>query len=109
MEECVFCKIAGGVIPTKVVFQNDDILAFPDMHPQAPTHILVIPKKHVRSLNEIDDDELIIKMIKAAKQIAINEGVYDKGYRLVLNTGKEGGQVIQHLHMHLLGGKQLKG
>lgn len=109
MEDCVFCKIASRVIPSTITFENDEFIAFPDLHPQAPTHILVIPKKHIRSLNEVDDDKVIVKMIKTAQQIARDKDIYDRGYRLVINTGKEGGQVIQHLHLHLLGGKQLKG
>jgi len=109
MVDCVFCKIVNGTNPTAIIYQDEELIAFPDLHPQAQTHILIIPKKHVRSLNEIDDGQLIFKMIKAAKQIAKDTGIYDKGYRLVINTGKEGGQVIQHFHLHLLGGTRLKG
>lgn len=109
MEDCVFCKIAGGITPTTVIFENDEYMAFPDIHPQAPTHILIIPKKHIQSLNEIDDDQVIIKIIRTAQQIARDKDIYKCGYRLVINTGKEGGQVIPHFHLHLLGGKRLKG
>ena len=105
MDDCVFCKIASGAIPTTVLFQNDDVMAFPDAHPKAPIHVLVIPKKHVQSLNQVTDVSIVCNMIDAAKQVAKDKGIYEKGYKLVINTGKEGGQVIQHLHLHLIGGK----
>ena len=109
--DCVFCNIAAGKIPSDLVYRDDEVVAFPDIHPQAPTHIILIPKKHIQSLNQVGDDDsmLLLHMIKAAKQIAREKGIYDSGYRLLINTGKEGGQVIQHLHLHLLGGRQLKG
>jgi len=109
--DCVFCNIASGKIPTTVLYQDDEFLAFPDAHPQAPTHILIIPKKHIQSLNHLEDAEMAMigRMVKAVKKIAADKGVYESGYKLVINTGKEGGQVIQHLHLHLLGGKLFKG
>ena len=105
MDDCVFCKIVTGAIPTTILFQNDDMMAFPDLHPKAPIHILIVPKKHIQSLNQVTDGSIIVKMIDAAKQVAKDKGIYEKGYKLVINTGKEGGQVIQHLHLHLLGGR----
>lgn len=109
MDECVFCKIVNGSNPTEIIYEDDNLIAFPDLHPQAPTHVLIIPKKHIRSLNEIYDGQIIVDMIKAAKQIAKDKGIFDRGYRIVINTGAEGHQIIQHLHMHLLGGRQLRG
>ena len=109
--DCVFCKIASGVIPSQFLYEDNEVLAFPDLHPQAPVHVLIIPRKHIQSLNHLSDAEmpLFIHMIKATRQVAKDMGIFDKGYKLVINTGKEGGQVIQHLHLHLLGGRQLEG
>ena len=109
--DCVFCNIASGKIPSEFVYQDEQLVAFPDLHPKAPTHVLIIPRKHIQSLNHLSDDEmpLITHMIRAAQQIAREKGIYENGYRIIINTGKEGGQVIQHLHMHLLGGRQLRG
>lgn len=109
--DCIFCNIAEGKTNSRVVFQNEEIIAFDDIHPQAPIHILIIPKKHIQSLNQIEDNDLplLTRMLVTAKTIAKQVNIYDSGYRLVINTGKEGGQVIQHLHLHLLGGKQLRG
>lgn len=108
--DCVFCKIATGVIPSQFLYEDDEVLAFPDLHPQAPVHILIIPRKHIQSLNHLSDAEmsLFTHMIKAAQQVAKDKGIFDKGYKLVINTGKEGGQVIQHFHLHLLGGRRLE-
>jgi histidine triad (HIT) family protein len=109
--DCIFCNIVEGKIPSNILYQDNEIVAFADANPQAPTHILIIPREHIQSLNTIDDADmpLLIRMIRVAQQIAKDRGIYDKGYRLVINTGKEGGQVIQHLHLHILGGRQLKG
>jgi histidine triad (HIT) family protein len=109
--DCVFCKIVSGVIPSQFLYEDNEVLAFPDLHPQAPVHVLIVPKKHIQSLNQLADDEMpiFIHMIKVARQVAKDKGIFDKGYKLVINTGKEGGQVIQHLHLHLLGGRNLEG
>ncbi len=109
MEDCVFCKIVAGKLPSKVVYQDDEILAFHDIHPMAPTHILIIPKKHTPSLAELPDAEacLIGVMTKVANRLAMEAGIAEKGYRLVISSGREGGQVVPHLHMHLLGGRRL--
>jgi histidine triad (HIT) family protein len=109
MDNCVFCRIVNGTNPTEILFKNEKLIAFPDLHPRAPIHILIIPKQHIRSLNDLEDGQLIVDMIATAKQVAKDQGIYDKGYKLVINTGSEGGQVIQHLHMHLLGGKRMEG
>jgi histidine triad (HIT) family protein len=107
--ECIFCKIAAGEIPGTFVFQDDDVLAFRDINPVAPTHILIIPRRHIVSLPEVTDAELplVAKMVKVANDLAKKEGISDRGYRLVINSGPDGGQIVQHLHMHLLGGRQL--
>ena len=109
MEECIFCKIIKGEIPSNKVYEDDEILAFKDINPMAPVHILVIPKKHIESTNEISqEDELLIgKMFTVIKKLA-KENNLDKGYRIVNNCGEEGGQAVKHLHFHLLGGRKLK-
>jgi histidine triad (HIT) family protein len=108
MEDCVFCNIVNGTNKTPLIYQDDSIIAFPDLHPRAPIHILIIPKKHIRSLNDVDNNQIIIGMLEAATIIAKQQDIYEKGYRLVINTGSQGGQVIQHLHLHLIGGRYLK-
>jgi len=107
--DCIFCKIASGEIPAKLLYEDDKVVAFPDAHPAAPTHVLIVPKQHIQSLAHITDDQIPLAghMIKVANQIARETGVADKGYRLVVNTGKESGQVVGHLHMHLLAGRPL--
>ena len=109
--DCVFCNIVSGKIPSNLIYQDQELVAFPDIHPQAPTHIIIIPKNHIQSLNQIADNQMhmVTNMIIVAKQLAKDSGIYQSGYRLLINTGKEGGQVVQHLHMHLIGGKQLNG
>jgi histidine triad (HIT) family protein len=106
MTDCLFCNIAAGKIPSEMVYQDETIFAFKDIHPKSPVHILIIPKKHITSLSDIKTDELPVTahMLEIANKIAKQTGT-GKGYKLVINTGKEGGQVIMHLHMHLLGGK----
>ena len=108
MAECIFCQIAAGKIPSDVVYQDATLMAFKDIHPKAPTHILIIPKKHIASLAEVaaEDLPIVTHMIEAANMIARQQGVGD-AYRLVINTGGDAGQVIMHLHMHLLGGRRL--
>ena len=108
MADCLFCKIAAGTIPAKIVAQTETALAFRDISPQAPTHILVIPKKHIPSLAEMtaDDATLVADLLLLAQQIARDEGLAE-GYRAIINTGKHGGQTVFHLHVHLLGGRHL--
>ena len=107
--DCVFCKIVAGEIPANIVYQDEKMLAFRDIHPIAPTHILLIPKKHIASLAELSkaDLPLVGDMINTANQLAEQEGISESGYRLVINCGKQGGQLVPHLHIHLLGGRQL--
>ena len=109
MDDCIFCKIIKGEIPSNKVYEDDEILAFKDINPMAPVHILVIPKKHIESANEISqEDELLIgKMFTVIKKLA-KENNLDNGYRIVNNCGEEGGQAVKHLHFHLLGGRKLK-
>jgi len=109
--DCVFCKIVAGEIPSEILYQDEKVIAFHDISPQAPTHLLIIPKKHVPSLAHLSDAEtpLIGHMTKVANQLARQEGVFESGYRLVINCGEQGGQIVPHLHMHLLGGRNLSG
>jgi histidine triad (HIT) family protein len=110
MEDCVFCKIIAGEIPTDILYRDDNVIAFRDIHPMAPTHLLIIPIKHIPSLTELSDSELPLMgdMVEIANQLAEKEGIAKSGYRLVINCGKQGGQLVPHLHMHLLGGRQLR-
>ena len=109
MEDCVFCKIVDGKIPSNKVFENDEILAFKDINPAAPIHILVIPKKHIKSINEIEnkDEDLIGKIFTVIGDIARKQGFADDGYRVISNCGVNGGQEVPHLHFHVIGGKKL--
>ncbi|MBN1856111.1 MAG: histidine triad nucleotide-binding protein [Dehalococcoidia bacterium] len=106
---CIFCRIIAGEIPGDLVYQDSEIVAFRDVHPVAPTHVLIVPRKHVSSVRELAeaDVELIGRMVLCAKSIAEQEGIAERGYRLVVNCGAEGGQLVQHLHLHLVGGRQL--
>jgi histidine triad (HIT) family protein len=111
MEDCIFCKIAAGVIPSDKVFEDESVLAFRDIHPQSPTHILIIPKKHFANLAEIDekDRELMGYLLHVANKLAKDKGIAGRGYRVSINCGPEGGQVVPHVHVHLLGGRELAG
>ncbi len=106
---CLFCKIVSGEIPAATVFENDDILAFRDVNPQAPTHILVIPKRHIANINDADTpDELLLgQMVLTAKRLAKTEGFQEAGYRLVFNVNADGGQTVQHIHLHILAGRRM--
>lgn len=105
---CLFCKIATGEIPATVVFEDTEVIAFRDINPQAPTHLLVIPKKHIATIDDADttDEQLLGKMILIAKKLAKTEGL-GEGYRLVFNVNAGGGQVVYHIHLHVLGGRQM--
>lgn len=106
---CLFCKIAAGEIPARLIFQDDTLLAFRDIHPQAPTHVLVIPKQHIETLNhtEAKDAMLLGQMMLTAKKIAKEEGLSESGYRLILNVNEDGGQTVYHIHLHLIGGRPM--
>ena len=108
MEDCVFCKIIKGEIPSEKVYEDDEILAFKDINPAAPIHILVIPKKHITSLAQLEkEDEIVVgKIYGVINKIAKEQGFKENGYRVIVNCGKDGGQEVMHLHFHLLAGKQ---
>ena len=108
--DCLFCKIAAGEIPSTKVYEDDLVYAFRDIEPQAPVHVLIIPKQHIASLNEINDENCAIvgHIFKVAAEIAKNEGVAEDGYRIVTNIGENGGQTVKHLHYHMLGGRSLQ-
>ncbi|TNJ64130.1 histidine triad nucleotide-binding protein [Paenibacillus hemerocallicola] len=109
--DCIFCKIVKGEIPSKKVFENDNVLAFHDIQPLAPSHVLVIPKKHIASMNEAEeeDKELLGEVLLTAKKVANELGIADGGYRLINNVGSDGGQVVYHIHVHVIGGEKLGG
>jgi histidine triad (HIT) family protein len=109
MEGCLFCRIASKKIPSAAVYEDDEIFAFDDIHPQAPVHVLIIPKLHFASLNEADEDKraLLGRLLIAAREIAKLKGVDRTGYRVVFNTGPDSGQEVLHIHAHLLGGRRL--
>ena len=109
--DCIFCKIMAGEIPADFLYQGKEIIAFRDINPQAPTHVLIIPRKHITSLTDLSAGEfsLVGNMARVANQLAREEGIVESGYRLVINCGQQGGQLVPHLHMHLLGGRQLSG
>ena len=106
---CLFCKIAAGEIPTKLIYQDDDIVAFNDIAPQAPHHILIIPRKHIATINDIqtEDAELLGKMVLVAKKMAAELAISDTGFRILMNCNRHGGQAVYHIHLHLLGGRQM--
>lgn len=107
MTDCIFCKMVAGAIKPDVVFEDDAILAFRDINPKAPVHILVIPKKHIATLNDLDDTELAGRLLQTAVKLAEQEGFAADGYRTVFNCNQKGGQEVYHLHLHLLGGRQM--
>jgi len=108
MNDCLFCKIVDGDIPADKIYEDDDVLAFRDISPQAPTHFLVIPKKHISDLDTLgtEDDGLVGKMIRVGSEVAEKEGL-ERGYRAVFNNGPDGCQTVFHIHLHVLGGRQL--
>ena len=109
MEDCIFCKIANKEIPSNIVYEDDEILAFRDINPVAPVHILVIPKKHFDSVLDLngEDEALVGKIYSVINNIAKQEGIDKSGFRIVVNCGEDGGQEVKHLHFHIIGGKKL--
>ena len=107
--DCIFCRIAGGEIESNILYQDEQVVAFPDINPNAPVHLLVVPRKHIESLADLTagEESLMGHMITVANRLARDEGVSGKGYRLVVNCGPEGGQLVPHLHLHVLGGRQM--
>ena len=105
-KDCLFCKITSGEIPTEFIFKNDSLVVFKDINPQAPVHLLIVPYKHIRSINDLteDDKQIVSEMIMVARDMAKKESVAESGYRIFFNVEKGGGQVIFHLHLHLIGG-----
>ena len=110
MADCIFCKIITGDIPSTNVFRDEQVTAFRDLNPAAPTHILIVPNKHIDSVNTLanEDEQLIGHLFSTAKQIAAQEGLAEGGYRLIVNTNAHAGQTVFHIHLHLLGGAPMK-
>ena len=109
MEDCLFCKIIEGVIPSSKVYEDEICYAFRDINPQAPTHVLLVPKKHITGMNEIDqlDEKTIAALLNTAKKIAVQEGIAESGYRVISNCGDNAGQTVHHLHFHVMGGVRM--
>jgi histidine triad (HIT) family protein len=109
MADCLFCKIIGREIPASIVYEDDRVLAFNDINPQGPTHVLVVPKKHIPTLNDLtpDDDAIVGEVVRRAGAIAAERGISAGGYRTIFNTNKEAGQTVFHIHLHLIGGRRL--
>ena len=108
-EDCLFCKIAAGEIPAAIVYQDDNVVAFDDINPQAPTHVVIVPRRHIATVNDLEAEHeaLFGKLAIAARQIAAERGFADSGYRLVMNCNAAAGQTVWHIHLHLLGGRKL--
>jgi histidine triad (HIT) family protein len=109
MSDCLFCRIIKREIPSTIVYEDDHVLAFNDISPQAPTHVLLVPKRHIASLNDLQpgDDQIVGEMVRRAAAIAKERGFAERGYRTVFNTNREAGQTVFHIHLHLLGGRAL--
>jgi len=107
--DCIFCQIVAGKVPSEIIYQDEAVIAFRDINPQAPTHLVIIPKRHIPSLAQLTEAEssLVGHVVSTANHLAKGEGIAESGYRLVINCGKEGGQLVPHLHLHLLGGRKL--
>lgn len=110
MSECIFCNIVNGQAPATIVYKDETVTAFLDIHPVAPTHFLIVPNKHIESINDIQsEDELLMgHLFTVAKKLTKQEKIHEGGYRLIINTGEHGRQVVFHLHMHLMGGQRMQ-
>lgn len=108
--ECIFCKIIAGQAPGEILYQDEQVTAFRDIHPVAPTHVLIIPNRHIASVNELtaDDEPVIGHLFTVARLLAEQEGIHESGYRLIVNTGPHSGQLVFHLHLHLIGGQRMR-
>ena len=108
--DCIFCKIVAGEIPSTQVYADEQVTAFRDINPAAPVHVLIIPNRHIASVNDLtpEDAPLMGHLLGIARQIALQEGIAESGYRLIINTGPDGGQEVDHLHLHLLGGQRMR-
>ena len=109
MEDCVFCKIINGEIPSTKLYEDDRVLAFKDINPEAPVHFLVVPKEHIASANELNEDNanIVAHIFKVINKLVVETKIADSGYRIINNCGKDGGQTVNHIHFHVLGGKTL--
>ncbi len=109
--DCLFCKIVAGEIPSDILYRDEQVVAFRDINPQAPVHVLVIPREHIAFLSDLTEEQsgLFGWMAVVANRLARSEGIAEKGYRIAVNCGEQGGQLVPHLHMHLVGGRQLSG
>lgn len=107
MEDCIFCRIVSGQIPCEKVYEDESVVAFHDVNPAAPTHVLVIPKEHIEDFMHVKDPNMLTLLTGAAQQIARRLGLEQDGFRLVVNTGRLGGQTVRHLHLHILGGRAM--
>lgn len=110
MDDCIFCKIIKGEIPCNLVFEDDKVICFKDINPEAPVHVLIVPKKHIESLNSLTDEDtaIISHIYKVAKDVVKDLNVDNTGYRIVTNCGEDGGQSVNHVHFHVLGGRKLQ-
>jgi len=110
MGECIFCKIRDGEMRATVVHEDDEVMAFEDINPQAPTHVVIIPKRHIATMNDLDDGDaqLVGRLFLVAKDLAAKRGHAETGYRVVMNTNREAGQSVFHIHLHLLGGRPMR-
>lgn len=110
MDDCLFCLVAAKKIPSTIVYEDNDLIAFKDIHPKAPVHLLVIPKKHISTVNDLkkSDSEMVGRMIYQAKLLARQFKIAQSGFKLIINSGRSAGQVVDHLHLHILGGKDLR-
>ncbi len=108
-DDCIFCKIVNKTLPAEILYEDDDVVAFSDIHPQAPTHFLVIPKKHIPTLDDIgkEDRSVVGQMLVVAADLSRKKGIAERGYRQIINCREFGGQLVFHLHLHILGGRQL--
>ena len=106
-DECLFCKILAGEVPSEIVYEDENVIAFKDIYPKAPFHVLIIPRKHIATLNDLSADDTLLagQLFSAAKTIAKQQGFADDGYRMMMNCGEGGGQIIFHMHLHLMAGK----
>ena len=110
MEDCLFCKIANGEVESEVVYRDEKVCAFNDINPQAPVHVLIVPRKHIEGVNTIteDDKDIVGHILLVAKKLSEEKAVSESGFRILVNSGSNAGQVVEHLHFHLLGGEKLK-
>ncbi len=108
--DCIFCKIVNGEVPTELLYQDEDVVVFRDINPLTPVHLLVVTRKHIPSLAHMSDEDtaLVGKMTRVANQVAKEQGIADSGYRVTINSGADSGQIVPHLHMHLMGGRHLR-